>query len=269
MEGRQIRVSFGELQPRLVIRCAGPFSADQAERGLAPTTRNLLGPGRTGRSLLDGTPPEGVDLYYGVSDGDSWSTVGPVRLPSRALPHLAHPALRIDKSLYTLTMLDDGRPVKRYPVVFGSAPLRRKFEFDNASTPEGRYTIHNLQPQATYHRAYDLDYPLACDQARHQLLGSQQPIGGEIQIHGRGIRRNWTFGCTALRDGDVDELFAHPEIGVGTPVWIAGGELTWDDLASDAQGALASPLELGQFQKRHGLPISCLSDRATRLAWTR
>jgi lipoprotein-anchoring transpeptidase ErfK/SrfK len=45
--------------------------------------------------------------------------------------------------------------------------------------------------------------------------------GGGIEIHGHGGRSiNWTNGCVALRDDQMDRLYA--AVGVGTPVTIVG-----------------------------------------------
>jgi hypothetical protein len=101
------------------------------------------------------------------------------------------------------------------------------------------------------------------DRARYDLMQPNTDIGGEIQIHGQGIHSNWTFGCMALRNQDMDELFAHPEIDVGTPVWIYGGELTLADLESDAAHRM-DPLQLGRWQRSQKLPMTCIYDRATR-----
>ena len=43
-------------------------------------------------------------------------------------------------------------------------------------------------------------------------------LGGEIMIHGGGTKRDWTEGCLALSDDDVEELY--PLIPLGTPVEI-------------------------------------------------
>ena len=44
-------------------------------------------------------------------------------------------------------------------------------------------------------------------------------LGGEIFIHGRGSGSDWTWGCIALDDPEMKELF--DAIPVGTPVVIA------------------------------------------------
>lgn len=223
-------------------------------------------PGQT--RFRDTLMADGVNYYYGLQRGKEWISYGPVSIPRRPLPSSDHPMIKVDKANYTLSVVSEGATLKRFPIAMGSRPMRRKFEQDRASTPEGRYVIYGCQPKATFHRAYDMDYPRPVDRARHDVLGSQMPIGGEIQIHGDGIDGNWTWGCMALRNEDMDELFRHPEIGAGTPLWIAGGELSWADLESDALGPLASPVQIGRFQQQMGLPVTCISDVATCQMWS-
>jgi hypothetical protein len=213
---------------------------------------------------IDGQLASGVQYYYLAMQGGRWACSSAVQVPAQRLPaRLAQPRIRVDKAHYLLQVWDGQRLCKTYPIVMGRMSGRRKLQYDNASTPEGRYTICNLQPQATYYRAFDIDYPNAVDRARYDLMQPNTDIGGEIQIHGQGIHSNWTFGCMALRNQDMDELFAHPEIDVGTPVWIYGGELTLADLESDAAHPM-DPLQLGRWQRSQKLPMTCIYDRATR-----
>ena len=78
------------------------------------------------------------------------------------------------------------------------------------------------------------------------------------------IHSNWTFGCMALRDSDMDELFSHSEIAAGTPLWIYGGELSRADLVSDSLAPSYDPHKIGIRQRELGLPTSCLMDVETR-----
>ena len=43
-------------------------------------------------------------------------------------------------------------------------------------------------------------------------------LGGDIYIHGRGASSDWTWGCVALEDDNVREVFN--SVPVGTPVRI-------------------------------------------------
>jgi L,D-peptidoglycan transpeptidase YkuD (ErfK/YbiS/YcfS/YnhG family) len=38
-------------------------------------------------------------------------------------------------------------------------------------------------------------------------------LGGDICIHGGGTNSNWTFGCIALEDKDIEDLFKFIQLG--------------------------------------------------------
>lgn len=251
----------------------------------------------TGQEYVDHELPAGVTVRFQLRVRDErgkhhYSEVMAVDTPDVPLPRVEHPTLFVDKTRYVLEVRDGGRTVKRYPIALGRNPRKRKLHQDNASTPEGRYRILGLQPQATFYRAYDLDYPTPLDRERYDfaaaagLLPSPTPgIGGEIQIHGKGIDSNWTYGCIAMRDEDMDELFSRPEIAAGVVVEIVGREITAADLKvtnteiarlqealrqqgynpgpADGRLGAATRKALGQFQARNGLPITLSPDQRT------
>ena len=56
-------------------------------------------------------------------------------------------------------------------------------------------------------------------------------IGELIEIHGDGGRGgNWTEGCVALKNNDMDVLFQH--VDSGTPVTIIGSSISLDQYIS-------------------------------------
>lgn len=277
-----------------------PWKGAKVYRGY----RELSGAPRESRKELpvtdlvavDEKVPQGVTLHY-VAQGKKGEFLrAALEVPPRALPPLNHPSLEVDKENYTLDVLDEGESVKRYPIALGANPVNRKFCQDMASTPEGWYEVYNLQPQATYYRALDIDYPRPIDHVRHKLaieLGTveaSRPIGGEIQIHGQGIEWDWTAGCMALRDGDMDDLFANQGIRAGLPVFIAGSQLRPEDKSwiqsppteavkrvqtrlkeaglytgtLDGQLGDGTARALGLYQNQKGLPSSCQLDGKTR-----
>ena len=72
-----------------------------------------------------------------------------------------------------------------------------------------------------------INYPN--DEDRKNFLEARQKgwiprrsrLGGLIEIHGEGGRKeDWTLGCVALRNPDMDRLFE--QVQVGTPVTIVG-----------------------------------------------
>jgi hypothetical protein len=208
---------------------------------------------------------------------------------------LEHPGLLVDKVNRTLAVLDADSVVKTYPVDLGRDPVTRKLHQDNATTPEGVYRITSLRPSSTFHKAYDLSYPNEVDRQRYRLLcpRGRPGIGGEIQIHGNGCGTDWTYGCIALRNEDIDELFEHPEIGVNTKVVIVGKELTREDIMAIERPRTRAEVQeiqrllgragfgvrgeagvlgprtrsaLGRFQKAHRLPVTCDLDTRTLAA---
>ena len=99
---------------------------------------------------------------------------------------------------------------------------------DNA-TPEGSYSIVNKikGSNTKYHKALLINYPNAedLDSFKQEKLKGTLPasakIGGSIEIHGNGGKgSDWTEGCIALRDKDMDVIYNLAK--EGTPVTIIG-----------------------------------------------
>jgi murein L,D-transpeptidase YafK len=93
-------------------------------------------------------------------------------------------------------------------------------------TPEGRYVIDRHNPNSAFHLALHVSYPSTSDSARASS-GGYSP-GGDIMVHGMRngfgwigrahLLVNWTTGCVAVTDAEIDELYqAVPD---GTPIVI-------------------------------------------------
>ncbi|NOZ93260.1 MAG: L,D-transpeptidase family protein [Acidobacteria bacterium] len=134
--------------------------------------------------------------------------------------------LVVDKTAYTLLVYLDGALVRSFPVELGFDPAEPKLRQGDGRTPEGRYTVvwRRRAGATRFHRALLLDYPNRRDRRAGRT-------GGDIEIHGKGSGArpgeggvNWTLGCIALSDRDVEALFAlragARKIGKGTPVTI-------------------------------------------------
>ena len=111
--------------------------------------------------------------------------------------------------------------IKTYKISLGDSPVGHKeFEGDE-KTPEGFYVINAKDPNSGYHKNLGVSYPNKRDIAKAKLL-SKDP-GGDIKLH--GIRNHlgfigkfqrffdWTNGCMALTNNEVDELFYAVNIG--------------------------------------------------------
>lgn len=97
------------------------------------------------------------------------------------------------------------------------------------TTPEGQYFITKLKTksQTKYYKAFLLNYPNTEDKNRFELnkksgkISKNAKIGNLIEIHGQGGKGvDWTDGCIALKDSDMDYLFNYCTIG--TKVTIVG-----------------------------------------------
>lgn len=152
---------------------------------------------------------------------------------------LIDPRLLAEKSRRTLTVFSDGRPVKTYRIALGDAPVGPKQREGDKRTPEGTFFVCMKNSESRFHLSLGLSYPSIADAergVREKLIGKREEraivdavrhyrkppwntkLGGEIMIHGGGTARDWTDGCLAMSDSDVEELY--PRIPPGTEVEI-------------------------------------------------
>ena len=132
----------------------------------------------------------------------------------------------VEKSARRLTLLWKGRAVKSYRVALGDKPLGRKQCQGDNRTPEGLYRIDARNAGSSYHRSLHVSYPSAQDAANARRLGCRP--GGDIMIHGikngygaigaAHALTDWTLGCIAVTDGEIEEIWA--AVPNGTPVEI-------------------------------------------------
>ncbi len=137
-----------------------------------------------------------------------------------------------------------GGAVVTLPVGLGRAPEGPKRAVGDQRTPEGEYRLAGSARASRFHRFLPIDYPSVADADRALADGrltrgdherivaahrsgrpppSNTPLGGGLGFHGEGVRwrgesagLDWTDGCIALADADLDFLIAR--VGAGTPV---------------------------------------------------
>jgi DNA-binding transcriptional regulator YiaG len=140
-------------------------------------------------------------------------------------------AILVLKEKNVLVLLVGGSPARTYDAEIGANALGTKQRQGDRATPEGRYRIVAKKDhgRSRYYRALLLDYPNAADRERFAAAQRRGEIprgariGGLIEIHGEGGRgQNWTEGCVALSNPDIDDLYRR--VGVGTRVTIVGGD---------------------------------------------
>lgn len=130
----------------------------------------------------------------------------------------------VEKAARRMTLYQDDAAVRVYRVALGFAPEGDKAQEGDGRTPEGLFQIDRRNPQSSYYLSLGIDYPQPDDRARAAAEGVSP--GGDIFIHGQpnGLGRigaipyDWTAGCIALSDTEMDEIWAVTPIG--TPVEI-------------------------------------------------
>ena len=135
-------------------------------------------------------------------------------------------SILILKKDHVMELLAGGKVIRTYKVALGRGGLGPKEREGDARTPEGRYVIDAKYDHSKYHKALHVSYPSAEDRKRAARLGVSP--GGAIMIHGLpngkawvGARHrlfDWTLGCIAVTDEEIDEVWTL--VPVGTPVEI-------------------------------------------------
>jgi len=129
----------------------------------------------------------------------------------------------IDKLKRKLYVYDGGRRSATFSVELGVKGLKQKLHSGDQATPEGTYRVTKMRGEGKtqFYKALLLDYPNAEDRARYSYgrrtgqVPRRAGIGSLIEIHGEGGQgRDWTDGCVALRNSDMDRLFARAQPGM-------------------------------------------------------
>lgn len=156
-----------------------------------------------------------------------------------SLPPLKNPRIVIKKEKRQLEFFDGENLVKTYKIALGFAPAGDKEKQGDGKTPEGEFYIFTKNDRSKFYLSLGVSYPNAeaarrglrdkiitkaqHDQIVKAIADKRAPpqntaLGGEIYIHGGGSREDWTWGCAALENADIKEIF--DAVSVGTPVKI-------------------------------------------------
>jgi len=152
---------------------------------------------------------------------------------------LAKPRLEVHKAKRELSLFDGDRLIKTYHVALGTNPIPPKERKDDRKTPEGSYYICMKNPKSRFHLSLGISYPGPLDAKRglrdgliskaeyEAILEAEKKhtappwntgLGGEVFVHGNGSQSDWTWGCVALEDAEIEELYA--AVPLGTPIVI-------------------------------------------------
>jgi hypothetical protein len=146
-------------------------------------------------------------------------------------------SLVVDKFSRICKVYRSGKKIKEFEVELGVNWLGDKRHRGDRATPEGKYKIIAKKSgnKTIYHKALLINFPneedkkkFASEKANGNIPQSYN-IGGSIEIHGGGGKGiDWTEGCVALENRDMDQLFSLCE--VGTPIAIVGSLIPLKDL---------------------------------------
>jgi murein L,D-transpeptidase YafK len=128
----------------------------------------------------------------------------------------------IEKKAHRLTLYHMGSPMRSYRVALGGQPVGDKRSRGDRRTPEGLFSVDGMNENSDYHLALHLSYP----DERHQLHADSLGVdpGGDIMIHGlpkgreklgaQHRAKDWTNGCIALTDEEMEQLWNIVPIGI-------------------------------------------------------
>jgi hypothetical protein len=143
-------------------------------------------------------------------------------------------ALIVDKGKHKTYLVLGGRLKMTFNCDLGYNPSTQKLFAGDGATPEGKYYVTAVKNNGAskYYRALLINYPNATDRQRFAeskargIISKRSRIGGLIEIHGEGGRdRDWTEGCVALSNRDMDRLMQF--VSIGTPVTIVRRANNW------------------------------------------
>lgn len=149
------------------------------------------------------------------------------------------PEIFVYKDKRRLYIIQSNVLVRDYPIGLGFQPRGDKEKEGDGRTPEGEFRICMKNAGSRFVKSLGLNYPdrkhaeraffagmLTPSEFRDILLAYEKrdippwhtSLGGEIFIHAGGAHKDWTDGCIALYDSDMEELFKIANLG--TPVTI-------------------------------------------------
>ncbi|MCY7377161.1 MAG: L,D-transpeptidase [Pyrinomonadaceae bacterium] len=150
------------------------------------------------------------------------------------MPTIENPRIVIEKKNRSLKIFDGERLIKKYKIALGLAAKGDKEIEGDGKTPEGKFYVFTKNAESKFYLSLGLSYPnveAATRGLREKIISPEEhdaivkaiaekrmppqktALGGEIYIHGGGIETDWTQGCVALRNEDMQEIFEAIPVG--------------------------------------------------------
>jgi murein L,D-transpeptidase YafK len=132
----------------------------------------------------------------------------------------------VDKAEHRMTLMRGSRVIGVYQVALGKGGLAPKAMEGDGRVPEGVYQITERKGDSQFYKALRVGYPTKAEAEAARKQGVNP--GSNIMIHGlpNGLGwigswhrlRDWTAGCVAVTDAEMDQLWRL--VPVGTTVEI-------------------------------------------------
>ena len=160
-------------------------------------------------------------------------------MQNRLVLPIEKPRIVVYKKERKLEFYSDKSLLRTYRIGLGFSPVADKVREGDGATPEGDFYIFVKNNKSAYYLSLGVSYPNIEDadrglrdglitRAQHAAITEAirkktappqyTKLGGLIYIHGHGARSDWTWGCVALENDDIKELY--DAVLVGTPVTI-------------------------------------------------
>jgi murein L,D-transpeptidase YafK len=152
----------------------------------------------------------------------------PTPQPSALKLPLKDPRIVVMKGARRMEIYSDGALVRTYKVGLGLNPVPDKVRQGDRATPEGEFYVFTKNNKSAFYLSLGVSYPNVEDAERGLRDGlisrgqrdaivraikrkatppQNTALGGDIYIHGNGASSDWTWGCVALENEDMKELF--------------------------------------------------------------
>lgn len=128
----------------------------------------------------------------------------------------------VNKGPRRMYLMHHEKILKEYEFGLGFAPVGDKKVRGDGKTPEGTYLIDRRNPNSSFHLSVGISYPNSQDIAEAKAMGKNP--GGDIFIHGqpnlredrkkaRKRGRDWTAGCIAVTNREIEEIYSMVNTG--------------------------------------------------------
>lgn len=176
-----------------------------------------------------------VGICFLAEAGIYLMTTEKTKLPEK----IAAPRLVVRKAARRLDVFDGDALLKTYRIGLGFAPDGDKEIEGDGKTPLGEFYVFTKNPESKFFLSLGVSYPSVEDAERglrenlispaeyEEILAAVREkrmppqttrLGGAIYIHGGGPAKDWTWGCMALENEEMREIY--DAVPVGAPVLI-------------------------------------------------